>query len=145
MPALRRLPPDQGPPLAPFDDGVWRGGGRCSAFCRLPVRFEVAENAQSADRTHAGRCTPEYERVLARMGALLPYGRAVALMSEFLPLNDGPAVETARRRMLKVGARLEHASLTVNSNSPPEAKTLAVAVDGGHVKPLGDSSEVGSG
>ena len=80
------------------------------------------------------RCTPEYERVLARMGALLPYGRAVTLMSEFLPLNDGPAIETARRRMLKVGARLERASLTVNSNRPPEAKTLAVAVDGGHVK-----------
>ena len=68
------------------------------------------------------------------MGALLPYGRAVTLMSEFLPLNDGPAIETARRRMLKVGARLERASLTVNSNRPPEAKTLAVAVDGGHVK-----------
>src|SRR6516165_10267104 len=80
------------------------------------------------------RCTPEYERVLARMGALLPYGRAVTLMSEFLPLNDGPAIETARRRMLKVGARLERASLTVNSNRPPEARTLAVAVDGGHVK-----------
>src|SRR6516164_1942109 len=54
MPALRRLPPDQGPPLAPFDDGVWRGGGRCSAFCRLAVRFDVAGNAQSAGRIHAG-------------------------------------------------------------------------------------------
>ena len=80
------------------------------------------------------RCTPEYERVLARMGALLPYGRAVALMGEFLPLGDIPAIETVRRRTLSVGARLEHASVDAKPTTVPEAKTLAVSVDGGHVK-----------
>jgi hypothetical protein len=49
------------------------------------------------------RCTPEYERVLARMGALLPYRCAVTLMGEFLPIGDIPAIETARRRTRKVG------------------------------------------
>ncbi len=80
------------------------------------------------------RYTPEYERVLAQMGALLPYGRAVALMSEFLPLDDGPAIETIRRRTVRVGARLQSASLRGNSGTAPEAKAIAVAVDGGHVK-----------
>ena len=42
------------------------------------------------------RCTPEYERVVAKMGASLPYRRARTLLSEFLPLDDVPSVETAR-------------------------------------------------
>ena len=53
------------------------------------------------------RCTPEYERVIAKMGSLLPYVRARTLLSEFLPLGDVPAVETTRRRTLRGGARLE--------------------------------------
>jgi hypothetical protein len=80
------------------------------------------------------RCTPEYERVLAQMGALLPYGRAVALMGELLPLEHSPAIETARRRTLTVGARLERASLRASPAEVPEAQTVAVAIDGGHVK-----------
>jgi hypothetical protein len=44
------------------------------------------------------RCTPEYERIIAKMGSLLPYRWARTLLSEFLPLTDVPAVETARRR-----------------------------------------------
>src|SRR3977135_4309441 len=53
------------------------------------------------------RCTPEYERIIAKMGSLLPYRRARTLLSEFLPLADVPAVETTRQRTLHVGARLE--------------------------------------
>ena len=33
------------------------------------------------------RCTPEYERILAKMGSLAAYGRAAALMAEFLSLG----------------------------------------------------------
>ena len=79
------------------------------------------------------RCTPEYERVLAKMGALLPYGRAVALIAEFLPVENAPAIETARRRTLKVGARLERGLLKTKPPAIPEAKSIAVSVDGGHV------------
>jgi hypothetical protein len=50
------------------------------------------------------RCTPEYERILSKMGSLAACGRAVALMAEFLPLGYTPAIETARRRTLQVGA-----------------------------------------
>ena len=82
------------------------------------------------------RCTPEYERVLAKMGALASYGRAVALMAEFLPLGGNPGIETARRRTLKVGARLERESLKAKPPATPEAKSIAVSVDGGHVKSI---------
>ena len=63
------------------------------------------------------RCTPEYERVVAAMGAALPYRRALALLGEFFPLGDAPAVETTRQRTLQVGARLEHAALA--PSQPP--------------------------
>jgi hypothetical protein len=53
------------------------------------------------------RCTPEYERVVAKMGASLPYRRARTRLSEFLPLDDNPSVETARQRTIRGGARLQ--------------------------------------
>jgi hypothetical protein len=38
------------------------------------------------------RCPPEYERVVAAMGAALPYRRALALLEEFFPLGDASVV-----------------------------------------------------
>jgi hypothetical protein len=81
------------------------------------------------------RCTPEYERVIAKMGSLLPYRRARALLSELLPLTDVPAVETTRRRTMRVGARLER--LAVASRPPRasgQARAIALSIDGGHVR-----------
>ena len=81
------------------------------------------------------RCTPEYERTLAKMGALLPYRRARALLGEFFPLGDAPDVETIRQRTLHVGARLEREAVAPPTSTPPaEAKSIALAIDGGHVK-----------
>jgi hypothetical protein len=82
------------------------------------------------------RCTPEYERVLAKMGALAPYRCAVTLMAEFLPLGEAAGVETMRRRTLKVGARLEHAALRSKPPAPPAAGAVSLSVDGGHVKSI---------
>ena len=82
------------------------------------------------------RCTPEYERVVAAMGAALPYRRALALLAELFPLGDAPAVETTRQRTLQVGARLERAAL-----APPQAPataseegSIALGIDAGHVR-----------
>jgi hypothetical protein len=58
------------------------------------------------------RCTPGFERMKARMGSLVAYGRVPALIAEFLPLGRLVGSETARRRTLRVGARLERLSLT---------------------------------
>jgi hypothetical protein len=81
------------------------------------------------------RCTPEYERTLAKMGSLLPYRRARALLDEFFPLGDAPEVETIRQRTLQVGARLEKEAVRpATSTAPTEARSIALAIDGGHVK-----------
>jgi hypothetical protein len=83
------------------------------------------------------RCTQEYERVLVKMGSMAAYGRATALMAEFLPLGQTPAIETARRRTLRVGARLEQQILTAKPlANPPSAQSIAVSLDGGHVKSI---------
>ena len=81
------------------------------------------------------RCTPEYECVIARMGSLLPYRRARTLLSEFLPLGDVPAVETTRRRTMRVGARLEQQAVVSQPSAPaPAAQAISLSIDGGHVR-----------
>jgi hypothetical protein len=81
------------------------------------------------------RCTPEYVRVIAKMGSLLPYARARTLLSEFLPLGDVPAVETTRRRTLRVGARLEQQAASSQPAAPAaEARAISLFIDGGHVR-----------
>ena len=81
------------------------------------------------------RCTPEYERVIATMGSLLPYARARTLLSEFLPLGDVPAVETTRRRTMRVGARLEQQAASSQPAAPAaEARAISLFIDGGHVR-----------
>jgi hypothetical protein len=58
-------------------------------------------------------------------------------MAEFLPLDKAPAVETTRRRTLQVGARLEQQSLAAKPLvTPPSAQSIAVSIDGGHVKSI---------
>ena len=81
------------------------------------------------------RCTPDYERTLAKMGSVLPYHRARSLLDEFFPLGDTPEVETIRQRTLHVGARLERSGDAANLGSAGEkARSIALAIDGGHVK-----------
>jgi hypothetical protein len=47
------------------------------------------------------RCTPEYERVQAKLGALLPYRRARALLEDFFPAGDLRAIDTIQQRTLR--------------------------------------------
>ena len=81
------------------------------------------------------RCTPEYERVLARLGALLPYRRACALLEDFFPVGNPPAVDTVQQRTLQVGARLEREAIAVPTSEPTaEAETIALSINSGHVR-----------
>ena len=81
------------------------------------------------------RYTPEYERLIAKMGSLLPYRRARTLLSEFPPLADVPAVETTRRRTMRVGARLEKLAVAGQPPTPEaNARAVALSIDGGHVR-----------
>ena len=80
------------------------------------------------------RCTPEYECVLAELGALLPYRRARALLDDFFPVGNLPTIDTMQRRTLQVGARLERAAIVAPASAPPaEAQTIALSIDSGHV------------
>ncbi len=58
------------------------GPCRCGVACRRSIT-PVAEIMPD-------RCTPEYERAVAAMGAALPYRRALKLLGEFFPLGDAP-------------------------------------------------------
>jgi hypothetical protein len=56
-------------------------------------------------------------------------------LSEFLPLGDVPAVETTRRRTLRVGARLEQQAASSQPAAPAaEARAISLFIDGGHVR-----------
>ena len=100
---------------------------RCAVACRRTLS-PIAEIMPD-------RCTPEYERVVAKMGALLPYRRARTLLSEFLPIDTLQTVETTRQRTLRVGARLEQEAVAgAGSKSAEAAKTIALSIDGGHVR-----------
>ena len=69
------------------------------------------------------------------MGAWLPYRRARTMLSEFLPLDDIPVVETTRQRTIRVGARLEKEAVAVSAETTAvEAKSIALSIDGGHVR-----------
>ena len=83
------------------------------------------------------RCTPEYERTLAKMGAWLPYRRARRFLSEFFPIGDDlPWHETIRRRTAKVGAGLERETLAraKTPRAAPPAETMTVSIDAEHVR-----------
>ena len=107
-------------------------------------RFEPCRRAVARRQTLSpvseimpDRCTPEYERVVAKMGASLLYRRARTLLSEFLLFDDIPSVETARQRTIRVGARLEKEAVTYAKVAQPtsvETKSIALPIDGGHVR-----------
>jgi hypothetical protein len=103
---------------------------RCGVACRRSTT-PVAEIMPD-------RCTPECERVVAAMGAALPYRRALRLLGEFFPLGSAPAVETTRQRTLRVGDRLERAALATAPSQPPAtapgAGPIALGIDTGHVR-----------
>jgi hypothetical protein len=100
---------------------------RCAVTCRRTLN-PVAEIMPD-------RCTPEYERTVAKMGSLLPYRRARMLLAEFLPLGDLQTVETTRQRTLRVGARPEQDAVAGAGPKPAgTAKSIEHSIDGGHVR-----------
>ena len=104
-----------------------------------PCRCAVAARSTlcPASEIMPDRCTPEYERALAKMGAWLPYRCARRFLSEFFPLGDDPPWhETIRRRTIRVGAGLERESLSraKTQRSVPPSETMTVSIDAGHVR-----------
>jgi hypothetical protein len=76
-------------------------------------------------------------RIVAKLGAWMPYRRARGFLAEFFPIGDDvPEVETIRQRTLRVGASLERdaVSPTTSSAPVPPARAMTVSIDGGHVR-----------
>ncbi|WP_210253674.1 hypothetical protein [Methylocella tundrae] len=67
------------------------------------------------------RATPELMELTARLGSMLPYRKAAELLAEFLPIEPTESHQTARKRTLTLGARLEDQSLRQERESPPLA------------------------
>jgi hypothetical protein len=105
-------------------------------------RFTPCRCAVTCRRTHnpvaeimPDRCTPDYERTVAKMGSLLPYRRARTLLAEFLPLGKPQAVEATRQRTLRVGTMLEQEAVAGAGSRPAVAtKSIALSIDDGHVR-----------
>ena len=102
-----------------------------SCQCSVTLRSSISPVAEIMP----DRCTPEYERVLARLGALLPYRCARALLEDFFPVGDPPTTDTIQQRTLQVGARLECEAVSLPTSAPAaEAETIALSIDSGHVR-----------
>jgi hypothetical protein len=57
------------------------------------------------------------------------------LIEEFFPLGEVPVIETVRQRTLRVGARLEREAVAAPKSAAPNvAQSIALSIDGGHVK-----------
>jgi hypothetical protein len=72
---------------------VRNGGGASATLLPCPCAVPGPHTLNPVAETMPDRCIPEFERVIAKMGSLLPYARARTLLS-------------ARRRTMRVGARL---------------------------------------
>jgi hypothetical protein len=106
-------------------------------FKPCPCAVTARSTLCPASELMLDRCTPEYERTLAKMGAWLPYRRARRFLSEFFPLGaELPWHETIRRRTARVGVGIER-EVVSRAKSPrpaPPSETITVSIDAGHVR-----------
>jgi hypothetical protein len=125
----------------------WRRRRLVTLFGRVELRAPLFKPCRCgvASRRHLSplseimpdRCTAEFDRMVARLGSLVAYGRVPALMAEFLPIGRLVATETARQRTLRIGARLEPVSLTADPPPPSKpAGSMTLCVEGGYAKSI---------
>jgi hypothetical protein len=68
---------------------VRNGGGSRATLLPCPCAVTSRHTLNPVGEIMSDRCTPEYERVIAKMGSLLPYARARTLLPELLKLSSG--------------------------------------------------------
>ena len=108
---------------------------RAPRFAPCPCSVTLRTTISPVAEITPDRCTPEFERVLAKLGALLPYRRAAAVLADFFPIGDPPTRETMRQRTLQVGVRLEREAVAPPMRVPAvEADTITLSIDSGHVR-----------
>ncbi|MBS0161028.1 MAG: ISKra4 family transposase [Nitrospira sp.] len=106
-------------------------------FKPCPCAVTARSTLCPASELMPDRCTPAYERTLAKLGVWVPYRRTRQFLSEFFPLGDDlPWPETIRRRTMRVGAGFERESLS-RAKTPQVVlplDTMTVSIDAGHVR-----------
>ena len=117
-----------------------------SLFGAVPVRRLLAcpcrgeGEAKSSAALALGNgaaVAPELAYVTARYAALVPFGKAAALLSELLPLGGSLHASTVRNRTLRVGAEVVRANTAETMKTPTPAASggpVVVGLDGGYVR-----------
>jgi len=80
---------------------------------------------------------PELAYVTARYAALVPFGKAAALLSELLPVSATQHASTVRSRTLRVRTEVVQANTAETAKQPTTATTggpVVVGLDGGYVR-----------
>jgi hypothetical protein len=135
LPAVWRSAAPQRSALSALGVAVRYDRGPCATLHPMPVRGNLSSHTQPDRRDHA---RPMHARIRAgrrQDGGAIALSPARTLLSEFLPLDTLQTVETTRQRTLRVGARLEQEAVAgAGSKSAEAAKTIALSIDGGHVR-----------
>jgi len=117
-----------------------------SLFGDVPVRVrrwlvcpcQGAREAKSVAALDFGGdgVAPELAYVTARYAALMPFGKAAALLSELLPLSGVQHASTVRNRTLRVGTEIVQAHAAASASEPalPASGPVVVGIDGGYVR-----------
>jgi hypothetical protein len=79
---------------------------------------------------------PELAYVTARYAALVPFGKAAALLSELLSVSGTQHASTVRNRTLRVGKDVVQAHAVASASEPslPASGPVVVGIDGGYVR-----------
>jgi len=77
---------------------------------------------------------PELAYVTARYAALMPFGKAAALLSDLLPISGTQHASTVRNRTLRVGADVVQARAAETAYRPAVSGPVVVGLDGGYVR-----------
>lgn len=115
-----------------------------SVYGNVPMRVRrirgcacmgTEKRSYSTIPTRKNLITPELKFLIAKLAALLPFGKVTDFLSELLPLSAKMTVSTVRNRTVKVGKRLEKSADALTS--PPRCEACPEAVvglDGAYVR-----------
>ena len=97
---------------------------RVRRLLACPCRGEgEAKSSAALALGNGAAVAPELAYVTARYAALVPFGKAAALLSELLPLGGSLHASTVRNRTLRVGAEVVRANTAETMKTPTPAAT----------------------
>ena len=111
---------------------------RVRRLLACPCRGEgEAKSSAALALGNGAAVAPELAYVTARYTAMVPFGKAAALLSELLPLGGALHASTVRNRTLRVGAEVMQAHAAETAKQHTTAATggpVVVGLDGGYVR-----------